>query len=259
MKKVNLKPYVKTARNVITANSPILLVGTALAGVVATGYFAARGGYKARGIIDAAEAERAASVPPQAPLEMVEKAKLTWLCYTAPGVSALSSCLAIVGVHVIHTKRANAMAALYAVASGKLDTMTEEAEKLLGPKKNQDLANTIGQREVDGNPVSNNEVIMTGQGQELCYDVWSGRYFTANLGIIENAVHEVNMALVESGDCALNDFYEYVGLPSIPMGHEFGWSGEKINVTKGSVTTDDGRPALSVTFRPSPKPNLGRP
>lgn len=260
---MNLKlgPYIRTAKNVITANSPTLLVGAAVAGIISTGYFAARGGYKARGIIEAEEAKRRiqGEGEKEAPLDTMEKVKLTWLCYAAPGVTAISSILSVVGVHVIHTKRANAMAALYAVASGKLDTLGDEAEKLLGPKKAQDLQNNLSQKAVDdADNFVNDEVIMTGEGKELCFDEWTGRWFMSNLNIIQNAAHEINMHLVEGGEAPLNDFYEYLGLEPVPMGTDFGWSGEKITVKTGSVKTGDGHAALSVFFRPAPKPKLGR-
>ena len=261
---LKLTPYVKTAKNVITANSPALLVGTAIAGVISTAVLAARGGYKARGILDEAAKERAATVPPQPPLDTMEKVKLTWLCYATPGVTAASSILSIVGLHTIHTKRHATMAAMYTVASGKLDTMTEEAEKLLGPKKAQDLTNAMAQKSADENPIDDNEVIITGEGKDLWYDEWSGRWFTSTLSKVQQAINEVNRAIIDDGEACLNDFYEFLGLRSIPMGSTHGWSkGEgatpKVNGRYGAIRTTDGRAANSIYFHEIPLPNLGRP
>lgn len=254
---IDIASYVKTARSVITANSPVLLLGTTIAGVVTTGVLAARAGYKARGIVDDAEGRYKDSDNEVAILTLQEKAYLTWSCYATTGISAASTVAAAVGTHTVHTKRANTMAALYAVTSNKLDDMTEKAEKMLGPKKTQQLQNEVSQKQVDRNPLSTStEVLMVG-GTELCYDEWSGRYFMSSMQKLEEAINDINRTIIDYGDVCLNDFYDRIGLPSIPMGDEFGWSGPKIEGRFGAVTAFDGRPAISVGFRTAPKENLG--
>lgn len=254
---MNIASSLKTVKSVITANSPVLLVGTAIAGVVATGVLAAKGGYNARGIVDEAEANRTE------PLTVPEKVQLTWLCYAAPALTGASTIAATVGVHTIHTKRHAALAGLYAVTTTKLDDYREKAEELLGTKKAQELNNEIAQRNIDreierGNDFIDHEVIITDNGDALCYDEWSGRYFMGSVNKIESAVNEVNRLLIDNGDASLNDFYDYVGLTPISMGTRFGWSGEKIEARFGTVKTTDGRPAISFWFHKEPKDNLGR-
>lgn len=255
---MNLSHAVRTAKSIITANSPVLLVGTAVAGVVSTGILAARGGYKARGILDAAEAERAMKSEP--PLDLQEKVKLTWLCYAGPAATGVSTIIAVSGVHLIHTKRHKELAALYAVASTRLDDYRAKAEQMLGPKKTQDLQNELAQEELDRNPLNDNrQVIILGGGQEICYDSWSDRYFTGSQPIIDKAFNEVNLALAEYGECSLNEFYDYVGLPTIPYGDDFGWSGGgKLEPTFGGAMTPDGRAAICFGFKREPKDRLGK-
>lgn len=258
---LKLTPYVKTAKNVITANSPALLVGAAIAGVISTGVLAARGGYKARGIIDIEQEKRVANTLP--PLDTMEKIKLTWLCYAVPGVTGASTILSVVGVHTIHTKRHAAMAGLYAVATGKLDTMTEEAEKLLGPKKAQDLTNAMAQDAVDTNPINNNEVILTGEGKDLWHDEWSGRWFTSSLATVQAAINELNRLIIDNGEATVNDFYDSLGIPTIPMGNDHGWyKGNsltpKVNGRYGATRTTDGRAVNSIYFHEIPKQKSGK-
>lgn len=254
---IDIASYVKTAKSVITANSPVLLLGTTIAGVVTTGVLAAKAGYKARGIVDEAEGRYNMGDETIKPLTPQEKVQLTWSCYATTGISAAGTIAAAVGTHTIHTKRANAMAALYAVTSNKLDDMTEKAEKMLGPKKTQQLQNEVAQKQIERNPIdSENEVLMIG-GTELCYDEWSGRYFMSSMQKIEEAINDINRTIIDYGDVCLNEFYDRVGLPGIPMGDTFGWSGPKIEGRFGAVTAIDGRPAISVGFRTAPKDNLG--
>lgn len=249
---MNLSSAVRTAKSVITANSPVLLVGTAVAGVVATGVLAAKAGYKARGILDEAETEKGDD------LTTTEKVQLTWLCYAAPAITGASTIACVVGVHSIHNKRHAALAGLYAVTQGKLDDYREKAEELLGSKKTQDLNNAVAQRAVDKNPVNDKEVLIITDGTELCYDDWSGRYFMGSVNKIESSLNATNRKLLDDGQVSLNEFYDGLGLSDITMGDRFGWSGpDQVEARFGSVTTPDGRPAVSFWFHPEPKDNLG--
>lgn len=256
---MDIASYVKTVRSVITANSPVLLLGTTIAGVVTTSVLSAKAGYQARAIVDAAEG-RYADSSVQEPIELTvqEKVQITWLSYATAGISGAGTIAAAVGTHTVHTKRANAMAALYAVTSNKLDDMTEKAEELLGPKKTQQLQNDVAQKSIERRPqFEDSEVIITDDGNELCYDEWSGRYFMSSMPRLESAINDVNRMLIDHGDASLNDWYDHVGLPGIQMGTNFGWSGKKIEGRFGAVTAIDGRPAISVWFHEAPKDGLG--
>jgi hypothetical protein len=257
---MNLSKSVQTARTLITANSPVLLVGTAVAGVVTTGVLAAKGGYKARGVVDAAEG-RYIDIPAEQELTAVEKAQLTWLCYAVPAVSGATAIASVVGVHTIHNKRHAALAGLYAVTSGKLDDYQAKAEELLGSKKTQALNDAMAQKSVEKHPFENHEVITVDGGTALMQDEWSGRYFMGTVPIVEKALSEINLALAENGEAALNDFYDYIGLTPIPMGVDYGWSGKPgIEPKYGSanVSTADGlKSVVVVSFRTEPKQNMG--
>jgi len=271
---MNLTSAVKTAKSVITANSPVLLLGTTIAGVVTTGVLAAKAGWNARGIVDAEtvrrETERTTGIHfenyedyrdqmdnlPE--LSLQEKAQLTWKQFTFPAISAAGSIASAVGTHVVHTKRANAMAMLYAATTNKLDDYTAKAEELLGPKKTQQLQNEVAQSDVDREPFETNEVMMTDEGTELCRDEWSKRWFMSSMQKLESAVNELNRLLIDDGNASLNQFYDLVGLDLIPMGESFGWSGpDKVNARFGAVTSPDGRPAITISFHKAPKESMG--
>lgn len=272
---MNLSSAVRTAKSVITANSPVLLVGTAITGVISTGILAARGGYKARGIIDEergrrvldatdkefdTELDRREAIAQIPEITVKEHVKLTWLCYAVPGVTAASTIASVVGVHTIHTKRHAALAGLYAVTSGKLDDYREQAEELLGTKKTQALNDAVGQKAVEATPFDSNQVVITPDGSELMLDQTSGRYFTSSVTAVERAFAQLNMQLVEDGDATLNDFYDRLGLAKIPIGDRLGWSGTKVEPRFGGVTVQDGdqvRSAVSFCFHKEPKDILG--
>lgn len=254
--KFDIARTIRTTKSVITANSPVLLVGTAIAGVVATGILAAKGGYKARGVIDTAELEKGEE------LTLPEKIQLTWLCYAVPAVTGASAIAAVVGVHTIHTKRAHAMAALYAVASTKLDDVQEKAEELLGAKKTQELNNAVGQKAIDRAAPNDDDVIITNGGDVLCFDEWSGRLFTSSLPMIEKAVACANGEMARFGEVSLNFIYDELELPNITSG-DAGWQDlenkkDVVHVKFSTIQTSKGRPAISFRFSKAPQFFVGR-
>lgn len=263
----NISGALNTVKSYITANSPVLLTGAAVAGVATTGVLAAKAGYNARGIVADEEMERVMlGLSPEACQEVEaavnnddnrltteEKAKLTWLCYAAPAVTGVTTIASVVGAHAIHSKRNAGLAGLYAMTTAKLDDYQEKAEELLGTKKTQQFNNELAQGAVDRNGFENHEVIMTNVGSELCYDEWSGRWFMGSVSIIENAVNEINSLMNENGEADLNEFYDFLGLPPIPMGSTHGWSGDHLTAKFGAVTSPDGRPAISFWFHKNPQ------
>lgn len=253
MSKLNISRSMKTVKSVVTANSPVLLLGTSIAGVITTAVVSARAGYKARGIIDAKQAEQ-----PDVPLTKKEMASLTWLCYAVPGVTVASTIASTTGLHMVHSKRNAALAGLYALSVNKLDDVQEEAEKLLGAKKSQQLNDNLAQKNIDRNPLGYAEPVPTGGGTDLWYDAWTDRFFYSSMNEIAKGVNDANAFLLSEGDLDLNTFYDRIGLNPIPAGTEVGWSGEPINVTYGSVLHPDGRSAGSITFRDDPQLDMGR-
>lgn len=257
-KKFNISRSMKTAKALITANSPVLLVGATITGVVATGILAAKGGYKARGIVDAAQAEKG---PDAEPLTLQEKTKLTWLCYAPAaiaGASAVTSCL---GVHYVHTKRFAELAGLYAITSGKLDDYKDKVEEALTGKKKEDFQSYMAQKSADGTPLINNEIIMTEGGNELYHDDFSGRWFRSSMARVDKVVNDVNALFIDEGEMDLNTFYDHLGLPPLPIGGDFGWQQAKvrrIEITHGTIKTPDGQAANTISFRSDPKPQRGR-
>lgn len=258
MNKLNFNRSLRTVKSVITANSPVLLVGATITGIVATGVLSAKAGYKARGIVDAAQAEKG---PDAEPLTLQEKTQLTWLCYAVPAVTGVSTVASCMGVHFIHTKRHAALAGLYAVTAGKLDDYKDEIESALGVKKQQEFNDRMAQKSADGSPLINNEVVMTENGTELCYEEFTGRWFHSNMNNIATALNDCNGILIDEGELDLNTVYDRLGLPNTIIGTDFGWQHSntgKLAFIYGSVNAPDGRPAIAISFRDEPLPKLGR-
>lgn len=254
----NLSHSIGAVKSFVTANSPVLLVGASVTGVVTTGVLSAKAGYEARGKVEEKQHPDVDFSKPPVELTLQEKTKLTAPLYIAPVLSGAGTMVGIVGIHKIHNKRNAALAGLYAVASSRMDDYQEKAEELLGVKKTQEMQNDVGQRTVDRGSYDANQVIITGRGDELCYDALTDRYFLSSVVEIERAFNKMNDLLIKDGSASLNDYYDYVGLKTIPMGEEMGWSGNTVEPRFAGVVTTDGRSAVSVSFLKGPQTGYDR-
>lgn len=91
---------------------------------------------------------------------------------------------------------------------------------------------------------------------------WTGRYFRSNINELAKAVNEINAFLIAEGDVELNTFYDRIGLESIPMGSDWGWSGDRVDVVYGAALAGpgapygvEGSPIMTISFRDDPKPS----
>lgn len=93
---------------------------------------------------------------------------------------------------------------------------------------------------------------------------WTGRYFRSNMNELAKAVNEINAFLIAEGDVELNTFYDRIGLEPIPMGSDWGWSGDRVDVVYGAALAGhgapysiEGSPIMTIGFRDDPKPSAG--
>ena len=92
--------------------------------------------------------------------------------------------------------------------------------------------------------------------QQLCYDDWTGRFFRGTLASLEVAMHRFNSIVMQEGEANLNTFYGLVELSPIRMGVDFGWN-EEMKLIFGTIMSPQGEPAIAISFRNEPKPELG--
>lgn len=236
-----LNGFVNIGKTFIAARRPEILLGMSLTSTVGAVIMAAKGGYKARGIIDAAELEKE-----DFPLNVKEKIQLTWLCYLpAAGLTAgaLGSTTAL---HVVHVKTNRALATAFLSATDEIKrsivtTTEEETDKIL-----QGRADENGVARIENSDGVIEELY-------LVRDDKSGRDIWSNASRIEEAVNNVNKWIAKNGDCELNTFYSAAGFEQLPDGDDWGWSGDFCEISWDLVQKDDGRPVRRFKFRSQPK------
>lgn len=260
----NITGLVKVGKNFIMTYRPELLLGAAVTTSIGGAVLAAKGGYEARGIVDA-EIERRKNEPGYIPAEnrnpeltVKEKIQLTWLCYMPAALTTTTAVGSIAGLHLVHIKdkKAMATAALAAIDEVKNSAKSFEKEltEVLSPEEKEDIQGRLMEKNID--PETGVAKMQNTDGEiedfYLVRDLKTGRDIWSNVQRIEDAVNAVNAAIAKNGDCELNHFYEMAGFQTIPEGDDWGWSGAFLELKWDKTVRDDNRPVRTFEFRSKP-------
>lgn len=250
MKKSNLTAIVRTVSASLKKRSPEILMGIGIAGMVTTTVLAVKATPKAVRLLE--EKKEALDAEKLTPAETI---KTAWTCYIPAAVTGTLSIACLLGSGSANARRISALAAAYQLSETTLTEYRDKVVETIGPKKEQAVQDAIAKDKMEKNPVSKNEVIMTGKGETLCYDVLSGRYFKSDIEKIRHAVNEINFQMRNDMYVSLNDFYYELGLPNIKLGESLGWNIDRgyMDVQFGSHLNAEGTPCLVIAYPVPPQ------
>lgn len=243
---VPLGDIFKRAGKLITDNSPVLLTAVGVTGTLTTAYLTGRAAFKAARILEENEIRND-------PLLPKEKVALTWKLYIPAAASALLTVSAIMCANRVGSRRAAALAVAYSLSERGFEEYKSKIIEKLGAKKEQTFRDEMAQERVDRDPVGNKEVIILGEGSQLCYESYTGRYFLCDMESLRKAMNDINAQVISDSYASLSDLYDLIGLPHTTNSDEVGWNSDKLLELKFSaVISEGGRPCISIDFAVAP-------
>jgi hypothetical protein len=257
-----LKVYVESFKNFTKRNSPTILTTLGVIGVAQTAYMSYKAGLKAKPIVDAKRQDLKDIAPSDKETKRIvygEMVKEVAPIVIPPTIMGTMSCACIIGANRVSSKRIAAISAAYSLTETALKEYKDKTVELIGEKKAQNIREAIAKDKVRKNPppkdVTNN-YIEVGDGNVLCYDSYSGRYFHSNAQKINNAINKVSWDVRSDMYVSLNEFWDAINSPELPrtdMGDDFGWnvddvSDGKLPISITAVLTPDEKPCLSVMY-----------
>ncbi|QFP94931.1 membrane protein [Gordonia phage OhMyWard] len=251
-------PITDVAKNIekfAIANSPAILTATAVTGTITVAVLTGQASFKAARLIAEAEVEPAVSGESEFPqvLDTKEKVELVWTLYIPAVTVGITTIGAIIMANQIGYRRTAAMAAAYSVSEKAFGEYRDKVVTKLGEKKEQGVRDEIAQDRVDANPPTSQQVMMVGTNEVLFYDTFSGRYFSSSMENIRQAQNDLNFQIINENYASLNDFYDEVGLDTIEIGDEFGWSADaKFEVRFSTTLSADQRPCIVIDYTTHP-------
>lgn len=243
---------IKRTQRLLADNSPVILTALGVTGTLVTAYLAGTASFQAAHIL--------AEESPH--LTTKEKTKLVWKLYIPTGLSAAATVGAVIAANQVQNRRTAAMATMYAVTQRAYDEYRDKIRDKLGPKKEQAARVELAQEKVDKVPQISREVFLTGAGDILCFEDFTGRFFESDQEALRKAQNDVNQQVLNDGYASLTDFYDRVNLPRTAHSDEVGWTADNLlDLTFDAVLTDRGqgtRPCMVMSYRVMPARHFSR-
>ena len=250
MDKKSISNFVKTVGDKLSEHSPEILTGIGITGLLSTTILAVKATPKALQLIDEKKEEMNTDE-----LTNTEVVKTCWKCYIPAAVTASVSVACLIGANSVNSKRNAVLATAYKLSESAFSEYKEKVIETIGEKKEEEVRDKIAKGRIEKNPVKNNEVIITGKGDVLCYDIVSGRYFKSDVDKIRKAENTLNKKLMNDMYCSLNEFYDLIGLPFTQMGFELGWNvnDSLVEIEFSTQLSEDDTPCVVIQYSVLPK------
>lgn len=246
-------------------NSPVILTGLAIVGVISTAYAAYKAGPRADKILEAYRKDMRDCHPndKEAKRAVVGETVKKMVPVVAPPIIMGGTTIAcIVGSHSVSSRRIAALSAAYSLSETTVKNLNSKMEEMLGEKKARAIKDSImkdklkADSEKDKKILSDGQLVIPSDGTVLCKDLYSGRLFYSNAEKINQAIAKCSYEIISDMYISLNDFYEAIDspqLPRIPMGEDLGWNIDdtlngKLPITLSALLTDDNKPCLCIDY-----------
>lgn len=271
---MKIKTLLKNGIKYLGKQSPTILAGVAVAGVVATAILSARGHIKAHEILhtEYKNRENAAYrdlssetignltqdeiedlVKTKITMTKTEKFKLIWMCYLPAAISTVISVASIIASHSISQKRLAAMGILLSSAETALSKYEGKVTELFGKSKADKIKEAIADDVVPSH-VSEGDIPLTKHGDTLFYDRLRGLAFRSSMEHILKCQNDLNKDLIDGGDVSLNDFYYMLDLDGCQFGDIVGFNPEvPLDIEFTSKQLDDGQQITLIEFPVHPR------
>lgn len=235
---------IKRLRKAVGRNSPSLLTGVAIGGIVTTAYFAAKASWKAAEIV--AEEEAVHGRNPNRKERYKHNAKLVWKEYVPAVATGGITIASVVGSSRVSAKRGAAAHAAFVLSERAFSEYRERVIEEIGVKKDQKIRDDIAERKVNANPPG--AILMVGSSTDLCCELYTGRYFQSDIETLRRAVNHLNERLLKEDRMSLDEWYDMIGLLSTSHSSEIGWKSNKLMELKFTSILVDGKPLLAFEY-----------
>lgn len=263
MKQNKLIKAITVISDNVEKNKPAVLLGCTIVGVILTATSAYKFGQKMTKIkktynedmnkVDPADTKAKVSVVKEVAKEVIPAAIPTAIIGGATIACA-------VGSHSESMKRIALLTAAYNLSETTVKDLNNKMQDMLGDKKTKSIKDAIAKDKLnaDKSPIINENIIITGNGDVLCKDLHSGRYFYSNSEKIGQVINKMSSDIQTEMYISLNDFYSELGIPRIPLGDDLGWNIDDcqrgmLPITKSPLLTEDGRPCICIDYDVSPR------
>lgn len=273
---MNLQSQFNSAGKFVRSNSPAILTGLSIAGVISTAALTARATYKAAMLIDEIEEQEineTGKLTDRSPERTKKIIKATWSLYIPPAIAGGLTISSMVSANKIHANRTAAALTAYALSETAFGEYRKKIVDTYNASKEERIRTAIMQdkvarTEVPGELVAataadrkkvlqgqqSKEVIILDRKHVRCFEGFSGRYFLGDMDAIKQAVNQVNQFIIKNDDANLSLFYDLIDIPHTQISDDFGWDVNKMLELEWYtvICPGDNEPCIAFDYRYMP-------
>lgn len=240
--------FTKIAR-IAGDNSSTILTGMGVTGVVTTAVFTGRASFKAALLIEKEEINTTKEIP----LSTKDKIKLVWPLYIPPLTVGITTIGAIIMANHEASKKIAALTVASGISERALQEYKAKVIEKFGENKAVSVRDEIAQDRVNKFPPAAKDTIIVENGDVLCFDMHTGRYFHSSMEKLRRAENKINFEILNHMYASLSSFYDEIGLAPTSFSDDVGWNGNELfEISFSSVISPDGRPCIAFDFARAP-------
>lgn len=230
-------------------HSPAILTGLGVAGLVTTVVYAISVTPTAVEIVKE-EKEKKKEGEKFGPIDYV---KATWKVYLPVGLMMVTTAGCIIGANSVALRRNASLASLYALSEANLSDLKEQMAKEVGVNKARKIEEDASAKKVEKNPPDPAKIIVTGKGDYLFLDSFSGRYFRSDVETVRGIANDIRERIVTDMSVCLNELYYELGLSEIRIANDVGWNSDHpLKVSFATTLTDQNEPCIVLDYEVEP-------
>lgn len=231
----------------VKQHSPLILSVAAGVGTFTTAYLAAKASFRAAKVID--RYEELEGISDNRKEQIKDRIKVTWKLYIPTAISASATIVCIAGSNRVGARKLLASQAALSMTQQLYSDYREKVIEQFGDKKEELVRAAVAEDRVKGNPPPSQEVLVTGPGNVLCCEMFTGRYFTSDMETLRRAQNDLNKKVLSQDYATMDDFYYLIGLKPTSYSGNIGWSSSRqMDLEFTTVLTEDGRPCLAFDY-----------
>lgn len=239
-----MKTVIHRSTRAASRNSPNILAAIGVSGVLSTAYLAARAAYESRPWLDVQQAE---ADEEGVEVTLRDKVETAWRFYIPAGVSGAVTIGCIIASTRSHSRRTAAMAAAYSLSEKAFAEYRERIVEEIGERKEESIRDELAQKQVSDNPPSGTVII--DNGQVLCCELHTKRYFRSDVQAIKAAQNEINAKINNHMYVTLDELYDILGLEHTADSDRLGWDSDRLlEIKTRAILAPDGQPCVAFEY-----------
>lgn len=243
-----MNSFLRHSKAFVNRNGSTILTCIGGIGVVVTSVMAVKATPKALALLEKAKEEKGEA------LTKFEKVRVAGTAYVPAVVVGTSTIACIFGANALNKRQQAALMSAYALLDSSYKDYKKKVEELYGEDADENVRGELAKDKYDETKV---EV-----DKQLFYDEFSERYFESTMEKVLRAEYDINRTIQIDGGAFLNEFYEFLDIPTIEYGDYMGWSacemyeygyGEAwLDFGHQKVVMDDGLECYIISFSHEP-------